>query len=279
MTTSWLVGDYLIQTNQVLGSGIQAKVVPGENMLTGKKIVAKLTMLDSKTNLFETELSILKKLKDCDGVVRMEASFVHENYGITIMEKMPHDLMTLLEEDRITLPQRLHIFKLVALALKQCHQNNIAHLDLKPENILVSDDYLRVKICDFGSAQVIPHHGLTKSTGGTLLYTAPETLNCDFFDGKQADMWSMGVLYHILICNFWPYVGHDERQLKRKVSKGLISVNDDLSQCQVQTLVQMLKFHPDDRIDIAGLCELLLPPSRKLIRRPSLKRIKQLLKL
>ena|SRR3990167_2322689 len=279
----WFVGDYKIQRNHVLGDGMQAEVVPGEHILTGKSVVAKITTLNTKQSckLYKSEVSILEKLKNCDGIVQMECYFSLENYGITILERMPHDLMTLIEEDRLTLPQRLEIFKLVAFAIKQCHEKDIAHLDLKPENILVSADYSSIRLCDFGNAQVVPKHGLVRSSSGTLLYAAPENLHAEFFDGKKSDIWSLGILYHVLISYHWPYVINGDKDLKKKISRGQISIDSNVSEPQVQILMQMLQIHPQDRIDINALCTVLQPPRQntKLIKRSSFKRLTKLLKL
>ena len=46
------------------------------------------------------------------------------------------------------------MFKTLVETVGYCHKLNIAHRDLKPENILLknSDDYLDIKIADFGFA-------------------------------------------------------------------------------------------------------------------------------
>lgn len=62
----------------------------------------------------------------------------------------------------------------IVKAVKYLHSfpEPILHRDIKPENILLSEDN-RVKICDFGSANmVVPDH-IRDSYVGTAEYMAP----------------------------------------------------------------------------------------------------------
>ena len=103
----------------------------------------------------------------------------------------------------------------VVQALRHLHLRRIVHCDLKPENILVADaddggdgggggDELRIKLADWGFAQVIsPHKSLDKVLG-TGAYMAPEILARHSYDEK-VDVWSAGVIFYVLLCGFPPY--------------------------------------------------------------------------
>jgi len=89
--------------------------------------------------------------------------------------------------------------------LAAAHQQGIVHRDLKPGNLRVTPDG-RLKILDFGLAELMPHASdlgmtmtLTQSqeTSGTLPYMSPEQLSGKKADART-DIWSAGaVLYEM----------------------------------------------------------------------------------
>lgn len=77
-------------------------------------------------------------------------------------------------------------------ALDHIHKKNVVHRDLKPENILL-DDFMNVKITDFGFAKVLKENERLMELCGTPGYLAPETLKASMFEntsgyGKEVDM-------------------------------------------------------------------------------------------
>jgi eukaryotic-like serine/threonine-protein kinase len=93
----------------------------------------------------------------------------------------------------------------IAEGLAAAHKQGIVHRDLKPGNVRLTDDG-RVKILDFGLAQIMPHaseQGLTatltqsQETSGTLPYMSPEQLSGELVDARS-DIWAAGaVLYEM----------------------------------------------------------------------------------
>lgn len=95
----------------------------------------------------------------------------------------------------------------VAGALKYMHSLEIIHRDLKPENLLLSDKSLDavVKLADFGLSLEVDaakptFHGLAGSPG----YIAPEIAQRRAY-GKPSDVFSLGVIFYILICGYQPF--------------------------------------------------------------------------
>ena len=93
----------------------------------------------------------------------------------------------------------------LAAGLAAAHQQGIVHRDLKPGNLRVTADG-RLKILDFGLAELMPHASemgmtmtLTQSqdTSGTLPYMSPEQLSGKKADART-DIWATGaVLYEM----------------------------------------------------------------------------------
>ena len=97
-------------------------------------------------------------------------------------------------------------------AVSYLHSRSIVHRDLKPENILLvhADCDTEAKITDFGLAKRTTSEGL-KTFCGTPQYFAPEVLkrrNTKMGTGRygrEADMWSIGVILYILLSGTPPF--------------------------------------------------------------------------
>lgn len=90
--------------------------------------------------------------------------------------------------------------------LAACHENGVVHLYIKPANILLCDNY-RVKIADFGLAKCCNKNEKIIGIGGSEKYFAPERWNNAKFDGRKADIWSLGLTFYYILtgCYAWKY--------------------------------------------------------------------------
>ena len=80
--------------------------------------------------------------------------------------------------------------------------------DVKPENILF-DSRNRVKLCDFGSAELfggVEGRELMNGIVGTPYYVAPEVLAGREYNEK-IDVWSAGVILYIMLGGVPPFYG------------------------------------------------------------------------
>jgi len=126
------------------------------------------------------------------------------------------DIFSFIDQKRkLEINEAAMILKQVISAVKYMHSKNLVHLDLKPENILIdhhSDDYIQVKLVDFGTALKLVK-GCYRHREGTPGYMAPEVLGLmkdesdpvTEYDFK-ADMWSLGIIAYILVCGEMPFV-------------------------------------------------------------------------
>ena len=90
----------------------------------------------------------------------------------------------------------------------------IVHRDLKPENILCGDNLEDLKIADFGLSKMILPKEKMDAACGTLSYVAPEVLTMAGY-GKEADLWSVGVIMFLLMCGKLPFDGNDQNEIIR----------------------------------------------------------------
>lgn len=87
--------------------------------------------------------------------------------------------------------------------LEHMHSKKVVHRDLKLENILL-DDNLNLKVADFGFACYKSIDKL-KSYRGTMTYMAPEIKEGKQYDGRQIDLFSLGVILFIIVQGIFPF--------------------------------------------------------------------------
>ncbi len=115
------------------------------------------------------------------------------------------------DENKLTVRERLLLFKKVCAAGHYAHQNLIVHRDLKPSNILVSSEG-EPKLLDFGIAKVLDSEGdageqtLTSQRAMTPEYASPEQIRGETIT-TASDIYALGVLLFELLSGELPYTG------------------------------------------------------------------------
>lgn len=107
-----------------------------------------------------------------------------------------------------------HIVRQVAIALKDCHDLNIAHRDIKHLNILITivEGKPVVKLADFGMAALLEKGQTTNKVAGTIGFMAPEVVAEEPSDFK-ADVWSLGVVLYALFSAQVPFQGRGRDEI------------------------------------------------------------------
>lgn len=109
---------------------------------------------------------------------------------------------------RISGQQAQHYVAQIALGLQHLHAHGVAHLDLSLENVLVdrrAGEPDRLVICDFGMARRVVRGQLMSGRPGKLGCMAPEVFAGAAFDGRAADMFSLGVVIFMILTGLPPF--------------------------------------------------------------------------
>ena len=139
-------------------------------------------------------------------------------------------------------------------AICYSHSNNIVHRDLKPENIMldvVRDDNPMIKLIDWGGARYFSKNKKMSTIKGTPYYIAPEVIK-EVYDEK-CDIWSLGVIFYVLLCGYPPFNGDTDVEIMQNVQKGKFIFPEEewgvISKDAKDLISKMLTYEPSKRIN------------------------------
>uniref|UniRef100_A0A8C2CGT6 non-specific serine/threonine protein kinase n=1 Tax=Cyprinus carpio TaxID=7962 RepID=A0A8C2CGT6_CYPCA len=100
-----------------------------------------------------------------------------------------------------------HVMQQVIEAADKCCSRGVLHRDIKLENLLVNTDTLDVTLIDFGCGDLLKHAVAIQTIlfpPGTRKYCPPEYLETGKYNGRQATVFSLGVVLYTLVCGYYP---------------------------------------------------------------------------
>jgi serine/threonine protein kinase len=80
--------------------------------------------------------------------------------------------------------------------------------------MISEEDNSDIKLVDFGLAKTLGPNETSNEAFGTLCYVAPEILLQNSYD-KSVDLWSLGVLIHLMLSGSLPFDAKEDREIAR----------------------------------------------------------------
>jgi serine/threonine protein kinase len=208
----------------------------------------------------------------CDGTTLLVMDYVH---GASLDEAIH---VASQAGKNIPLPVASAILIGALLGLHAAHEAldddgkslGIVHRDVSPHNILVGVDGI-ARVLDFGIAKAAEraHHTRTGEVKGKLGYMAPEQLFNDDSLGREADIYSVGVILWEILTGRRLFANDSHGQTLMRVANGRIdtprSVRSDVAPDMEAIVMKALARQPRNRFrtarEFAMALEITCPPA------------------
>ncbi|CAI2359090.1 unnamed protein product [Moneuplotes crassus] len=183
------------------------------------KVAVKCIDFDKLTGSYHTCISEIDTLKKVDhpNVVKVFEIFQDSKRLYIVMEyctgKELFDFVV--ERTKVEEKSASYIIKQLLKIIKYLNSLKICHRDIKPENILIDPDNLNIKLIDFGLSTYFKNSSRLTTKLGTPYYVAPEVLLGNY--GKECDMWSVGIISHILLTGCPPFQGESLPEIYNEI--------------------------------------------------------------
>jgi serine/threonine-protein kinase len=169
------------------------------------------------------------------------------------------------DAQRLTIDERLELFRVICIAVHHAHQNLIVHRDLKPSNIIVNSKG-EPKLLDFGIAKLLnrdlsPVTADPTDTAVRLMtpeYASPEQVRGDVVT-TASDVYSLGVLLYELVSGHRPY--NFKTRLQAEIQRIICDEDPEKPSTKSSRLEELFTTSGADDSDVAsGESSLLITP-------------------
>ncbi|KAG5187894.1 kinase-like domain-containing protein, partial [Tribonema minus] len=176
----------------------------------------------------EAEVGILRKLSH-PNIVKLYSVYHQPGRCMMVMELMEGGELfdRIVAKETYNESEARDLIRILLEALRFIHAHKIVHRDLKPENLLMlsSSNDFQVKIADFGFARSVAETPC-KDAIGTPNYVAPEVLTRKPYS-LPVDIWSLGVIFFILLSGYPPFHEHNQQKLYRRIRNGIYAFDEE----------------------------------------------------
>ncbi|KAG2483771.1 hypothetical protein HYH03_017368 [Edaphochlamys debaryana] len=215
------------QIHRLLGRGAFAKVVEctrkGSEDRYAAKIIEKGSM-DRKA--LEKEVAVSRLLEDHPATLPCVYDVFEDddNYYVVFELCRGGELFErIVKKKHFSEREAARYLRTLLSFVAHAHSRGVVHTDLKPENVLLlhpvaadaDDDKVFIKVVDYGCSNFCADGEFLTQPYGTPMYAAPEIFKSCF--DKSADIWSLGVISHVLLVGYAPFRGVTPEEIKRKV--------------------------------------------------------------
>uniref|UniRef100_A0A1I8IW18 Serine/threonine-protein kinase 1 n=1 Tax=Macrostomum lignano TaxID=282301 RepID=A0A1I8IW18_9PLAT len=167
------------------------------------------------------EVMLLQRCRAIPGVVHPIGYYEGAREWVIVMKKIRccKDLFDYISDKKYLEETEARGFMRQLLhTLLHCHRAGILHRDIKDENLLVNLADGTIHLIDFGSGAFLRDTDYT-DFDGTRVYSPPEWIRWQRYNGKKAEVWSLGILLFDMVCGDIPFEHDDQICTSRPLFK------------------------------------------------------------
>jgi serine/threonine-protein kinase len=162
-----------------------------------------------RTRRFRRERQILAGLEHPNIATLLDGGTTDEGLSYFVMEFVEGEpLDAYCDRHRLSIKERIGLFRVVCSAVQYAHRNLVVHRDLKPGNILVTSEGTP-KLLDFGLATLLQPEPGERGAEATWMALTPRYASPEQVRGgavtTATDVYSLGVVLYELLTGLSPY--------------------------------------------------------------------------
>jgi serine/threonine protein kinase len=250
------IGHWLLQ--DALGSGAFSVVVNSVHKETQQHCACKVVPKNRLTEVgdrarFQREINAMAFMRH-ESIVALHDFQSDDLNFYLFMDFCPGGELFeyIVKNGKIAEPLAAFLFEQIASAIHYSHQFGIAHRDLKPQNVLIAK-FPRIKVSDFGLCGFIAPQEMMQTFCGSPCYCAPECLSRIQYDGRLADVWSLGVILYAMITGSHPWTMANTSLMLRQILKGSYTVPSSVSPKCRELIMGMMSVDVSQRLTIGQI--------------------------
>lgn len=236
------------------------------------ELVFKVNEVDFLMNLDSSRINKLYNYYTYDGTVYL------------LFEQCPFNILNYIKARRsLTALDKVRLVQEMILALRACHERNVAHSNIKPTNFLV-DNVGHIKLTDYGISYIWKENPSNPDYPGSRNFLAPEQFGDEHYDRMKSDVWALGVSLFFIATGRLPFASKDQGILIKSIQSGIFMEGMVEDSGLRDVIKSCLNIHPDERPTCDDLLEMSYfeviknTPQQihQLKRRASLKRSREI---